>query len=249
MNKIKEFGVFLILAFQLGFILPSQAQKTAVYSDKDAGFKQGLDLFGKGQYAAAQHYFTEAAEGLTDRNTHICVDADYYAAVCAMELFHKDAEFLLKKFIKDHPESFHVKSVCFYLGKYNYRKKNYKDAIEWFNQVEVYDLNETEKAEFHFKRGYSYLERDSAEKAKNDFVDIKDEAGKYEVPATYYYSHILYGEKKYETALIGFQKLEKDPVFGTVVPYYISQILYLQHKFEEVITYGNGLVMLFFGID
>jgi tetratricopeptide (TPR) repeat protein len=242
MNKIQEFGIFLILAFQLGFILPSQAQKTAVYTDKDAGFKQGLDLFEKGQYAAAQHYFTEAAEGLTDRNTHICVDADYYAAVCAMELFHKDAEFLLKKFIKDHPESYHVKRVCFYLGKYNYRKKNYKDAIDWFNQVEVYDLNESEKAEFHFKRGYSYLERDSTEKAKNDFVDIKEEAGKYQVPATYYYSHILYGEKKYETALIGFQKLEKDPVFGTVVPYYISQILYLQHKFEDVISYAPGVL-------
>jgi len=242
MNKIKELRSCLILAFLLGFILPAQAQKTAIYSDPDAGFKQGLDLFGKGQYAAAQHYFLEASERLTDRNTHIAVDADYYAAVCSMELFHKDAEFLLKKFITDHPESYHIKRVYFLLGKYNYRKKNYHDVIQWFKEVEVYDLNAAEKEEFHFKRGYSYLERDSLQKAKTDFADVKDDGGKYAVPATYYYSHILYGEKKYETALLGFQKLEKDPVFGTVVPYYISQILYLQHKFDEVITYAPGVL-------
>jgi tetratricopeptide (TPR) repeat protein len=242
MNKIKELRFFLILAVLLGFILPAKAQKTAVYSDNDAGFKQGLALFEKEQYAAAQHYFVDAGFRLTDRNTVIATDADYYSAICSMELFHKDAEFLLKKFIKDHPESPRVRSAYFYLGKYNYRKKVYKDALEWFNKVEIYDLTENEKKEYYFKRGYSYLERDSTEKAKNDFAEIKDEEGKYMVPAIYYHAHILYGEKKYETALIGFQKLEKDPVFGPVVPYYISQILYLQKKFDEVITYAPAVL-------
>jgi len=53
---------------------------------------------------------------------------------------------------------------------------------------------------------------------------------------------ILYGEKKYESALAGFQKLEKDPTFGAVVPYYIAQIYYLQHKYNDVLTYVPALL-------
>ncbi len=242
MNKIKELRFSLILSVLLGFILQAQAQKTAIYTDIDAGFKRGLELFDKAQYAEAQHCFIVAVDGMRDRNTLLCGEADYYSAICSMELFNKDAEFLLKKFIKDHPESPRVHSVYFNLGKYNYRKKNYNDAITWFNLADVYELNEAEKNEFYFKRGYSYLEKNSLEKAKSDLGEIKDAAGKYQVPAIYYYAHILYGEGKYETALIDFQKLLKDPTFGTVVPYYISQILYLQKKYEEVISYAPSVL-------
>ncbi len=237
-------GVRWVLAVVLmcGFNQTLQAQKTAIYTDKDAEFKQGLDLFEKQQYASAQHCFIETTLGLTDRNTLVCSEADYYSALCSMELFHRDAEYLLKKFLKDHPESPRVKSVYLNLGRYNYRKKNYHDAIEWFNHVDSYDLNASERSEYYFKRGYSYLQNNSDEKAKTDFAEVKDEPGVYAVPALYYHAHVLYTEKSYESALQEFQKLIKDPTFGAVVPYYIAQIFYLQHKYEEVIQYAPDLL-------
>jgi tetratricopeptide (TPR) repeat protein len=242
MSGIKEFKAYLIVAILLGFVLSGNAQKSAIYTDKDYTFKQALDLYDKKEFAAAQLAFIQVAESSPDRHTLVSTDADYYSALCAMELFHRDAEYLLKKFIHDHPESPRVRNVYFNLGKYNYRKKNYKDAVEWFNKVEVYDLTEEDKSELYFKRGYSYLERDSTAKATSDFDEIRDKNTKYSVPAMYYYSHIQYNGKNYESALQGFQKLEKDPTFGPVVPYYIAQIYYLQRKYNDVIAYTPALL-------
>lgn len=242
MNKIKGSVAVLAFAILMFFVLPAGAQKSAIYTDRNADFRQGLDLFEKKQFASAQSCFIRTSHSQTDKHTLLCSESDYYAALCAMELFHKDAEYLLKKFILDYPESPRVRAVYFNLGKYNYRKKVYKDAIDWFNKVEVYDLNEEEKSEFYFKRGYSLLEKDSSGKAKNDFAEIKDKDTKYSPPASYYHAHILYSEKNYESALLGFQKLEKDATFGAVVPYYIAQIYYLQHKYEDVIAYAPALL-------
>jgi tetratricopeptide (TPR) repeat protein len=242
MSRIKEFRAGLIFTVLLLAVLHLSAQKSAIYRDSDLGFKQALDLFAKNEFAAAQYTFDQAARSNPDKNSLVRIDAEYYSALCAMELFHKDAEYLLKKFIHEHPESPRVRSVYYNLGKYNYRKKSYKDAIDWFNKVEIYDLSETEKEEFYFKRGYSYLEKDSTRQARSDFDEIRGKEGKYSAPATYYYSHILYGEKNYESALLGFQKLEKDPTFGPIVPYYIAQIYYLQHRYTEVIATVPGLL-------
>ena len=242
MNKIKGLTGVLLFAVLFGFIPHVLAQKSAVYTDKDAAFKQGLDLFEKLQFASAQDIFIRTSRSIPDKNSLVRADAEYYSARCAVELFHKDAEYLLKKFISDHPENPRVGDVYFNLGKSNYRKKNYKDAIVWFNKVEVYDLNETQKAEFYFKRGYSLLEKDSLTHAKNDFDEIREKKTKYSSPATYYHAHILYGEKNYESALAEFLSLEKDATFGAVVPYYIAQIYYLQHKYKEVMLYAPALL-------
>jgi TolA-binding protein len=242
MNKIKGLTGSLIFTFLLGFVLHSAAQKTASYTDPDARFKQGIELFEKMEFASAQVCFIQASQNRADKHSLLNSEADYYSALCAMELFHKDAEYLLKKFVHDHPESPRVRTVYFNLGKYNYRKKSYKDAIDWFNQVEVYDLNEEEKAEFYFKRGYSYLEKEMPSKAKSDFEEVKDKESQYSIPSTYYEAHILYTEKNYELSLQLFLKLEKDPTFGSVVPYYIAQIYYLQKKYAEVIAYAPGLL-------
>ncbi|MCW3076803.1 MAG: hypothetical protein JWO32_1412, partial [Bacteroidetes bacterium] len=77
-------------------------------------------------------------------------------------------------------------------------------------------------------------EKGEREKAKGDFYEIKDIDNKYAHPANYYYSHIAYLEKNYETAMSGFKRLVGDETFGTVVPYYITQIYFIQGKYEIV---------------
>ncbi|MEZ4890464.1 MAG: hypothetical protein R2779_07890 [Crocinitomicaceae bacterium] len=78
---------------------------------------------------------------------------------------------------------------------------------------------------------------DNLKQARNNFAEVKDGDSQYAVPALYYFSHISYTEKSYQTALDGFLKLENGPGFGKVVPYYILQIYYLQGKYEQVAEY------------
>ena len=207
------------------------SQQTMIYTNPAAGFKAGLELFQKQKFGSAQKQFLKTTEYYSSEpNNLLRIDAEYYSALCALELFNKDAELLLKNFIAEHPESPRTQTAYFQLGKYNYRKKLYSKALDWFAKVDVYDLNNEELSEFYFKRGYSFFENDSMAQAKKDFFEIKDIDNKYAAPATYYFGHISYVEKNYQTALLHFQKLKKNESFGSIVPYYIAQIFFLQQK-------------------
>lgn len=237
MNKLKGFVFFV--SFSISVL--AFAQKTAVYSDKDLDFKTGVELFQKEKFGAAQKSFIKVIES-HDANSLMRIDAEYYRAICAAELFNKDGEWYLKQFVKEHPENPKVKSVYFYLGKYNYFKKKYKESLDWFAKVDIYELTTEELAEFYFKRGYSYFTSEKMAEAKKDFYEIKDVDNKYAASAKYYYAHIAYSEKNYETALIDFTKLKQNETFGAVVPYYIAQIFYLQAKYDSVIAYAPALL-------
>jgi TolA-binding protein len=208
------------------------AQKTAILLDKDELYKTGLELFDKKQYASAQKSFDEYI--LKSSTSVLKTDAKYYAAACGIELFHKDGEWRMKQFIEKHPESTKKNLAWFYLGRSSFRKKKYKETIEYLEKTESVKLPKEDLAEFHFKRGYSYLMENNSEKAKADLADVKDKDNKYMNPAIYYYSHIAYTEKNYETALQGFNKLVNNETFGSVVPYYITQIYFIQGKYETV---------------
>lgn len=242
MNKIKILITLFILATLLIIAGAALGQQTNIYTDKDLDYKKALELYNKQKYAIAQEFFQKAIEKNNGIHSEIRTNSEYYAALCAVELFHKDAEELLTNFIYNHPESHKINFAYFQLGNYNYRNKKYKDAINWYEKVEIYDLTTEELAEYYFKTGYSYFDELRLEEAGKMFFEIKDVDTKYTAPANYYYSHIAYQNKNYETALTGFRKLENDLNFGPIVPYYIAQIYFLQNHFDKVIEYAPALL-------
>ena len=229
--------LFLFFLCQLGL-----AQKTSIFVDADRDYRTAVELFDKKKFGSSLKSFQNVIELNKNPKSLIRIDAEYYAAACAIELFNKDGEWRMKKFIETHPESNKVKWGYFYLGKSNYRKKKYPETIEYLEKVDLYELAKEDLWELHFKRGYSYLETKNIEKAKNDFYEIKDIDNKYAKPANYYYSHISYTEKNYVVALEGFTRLLNDETFGSVVPFYIAQIYFLQAKYDDVIRVAPALL-------
>lgn len=223
----------LLLPGKTGF-----AQRTYIYLDPELSYKTGLELFEKQKYAAAQKEFGKALESPERLPVSTMAEAEYYHAVCAMELFNKDAEYLLLKFTEHHKESPRVNMARFQLGKLFYRNKNYKRAAQYFSETNVSDFNEDDLAEYHFKNGYANYNVNEFEKASKAFAEIKDKDTKYSAAANYYYCHIAYLNKNYETALQGFLKLSASENFGPVVPFYIAQIYFLQRKYDELIQYA-----------
>lgn len=235
-------SVRLTLSFLLLFSVVLRAQRTTVYIEPDRDYKTGLELFDKKKYNAALKVFDNYIKASKAPNSLVPIDAKFYAAACAIELFHKDGEWRMKEFIKNHPESNKVKTGYFYLGKSNFRKKKYEETIEYLEQVDLFDLSKEDQAELYFKRGYSYFEVNKFDKAKADLYEIKDVDNKYAHPANYYYSHISYLEKNYNTALEGFNRLVTNETFGPVVPYYITQIYFVQGKYADVVKMAPPLL-------
>ena len=237
--KIKIVLLGLIITILSGGAI---AQKTAIYDQPSANYQDALALFIKQQYGPSQQLFQKTINNIDDKYSIMRIDAEYYKALCAVELFNDDAELLLLKFIEEHPESMHLKHIYFQLGKFQYRKKSYRKVLKSFKNVDVYDLSKVEQTEFYFKRGYSYFKKDSIEQAKKNFYEIINKDSKYKSPAVYYYSHIAYNEANYETARKGFISLKKDKAFSPIIPYYVTHIYYMQKKYDELLEVAPQLL-------
>ncbi len=229
--------VFLLLMSTVVF-----SQSSEKYVSEYAQFYKAEDLFEKGKYGAAQEEFKLFTNTLNEPNNPLFIKAKYYSAISALRLYHADAEKLLLDFLTEYPESNNRQNVYLELGRFYYQKKKYKETIEWLEQIEVYDLTAEARDEFYFKLGYAYFREDDLKKARDAFYEVINKEGQYQSPALYYYSHIAYTEKSYQTALEGFTKLKSDPNFKDVVPYYIAQIYYLQGKYEMLLEYAPNVV-------
>ncbi|HRH38367.1 MAG TPA: CDC27 family protein, partial [Flavobacteriales bacterium] len=232
----------LVSAILLLFALPLVAQRPAHYDSKDADFTNGLELFSKAKYGAAQYEFQHVIERIGDRFANTRVEAEYYSALCAVRLFNDDAGYRLLTFMDEHPEDLHVPAIRFELFKYMFAQKKWDDAIAWSDKVDRLVLSVEETEEYRFKRGYSYFQMGDEEKALGEFSQVTTTEGTYGTPSLYYTSHIQYDKGNYETALIGFRKLENDENFSKLVPFYIAEILFLQGKYEELSTYSKPIL-------
>ncbi len=241
MLQIKKYKLFII-SFLLIVSVDAYSQKTLYQNDPDAVYKTGLELFNKQKYGVAQKHFDRAIELYADRDVEFKANSEYYSALCAIELFNEDAEYKIARFIAEHPENSKVNAAYFHMGKFQYRKNKYGDAIRWFLKLNKDKLNDEELAEYYFKLGYSYFRIRKYDKASSAFYEIKDINTKFTGPAIYYYSHIAYQDKNYETALQGFQRLSTNETFAPIVPYYITQIYYVQGRYDEVLKYAPDLL-------
>jgi len=235
--RIIAFAAFLLTSPGM-----SMAQRSIHHNNENALYQEAIELFQKEKYAAAQKLFSEHLAKSKDLYGEITISARFHHGICALYLFHKDAEYLLEKFAQDHPDSPLVLQAYFELASYNYKKRNYKKALEWFEFLNLEDLPAKRQTDFKYKRGHSRFVEGQTANARQDFYEIKDIESDYKQAATYYFSHISYDEKNYETALKGFKTLENDPNFKDVIPYYIAQIYYLQGKYDLVLEYGPALI-------
>jgi TolA-binding protein len=220
----------------------SIAQQSFYHTEEDSRYREALELYQNGKYSAAQVVFDEYAAHHAHENSDQLSNSEFYAAMCAVKLFNNDAEVRTITFLNNNPENPHKNEAVFNLAGYFYQRKNYNDALTYYEQVEKSRLNGEDQAEYYFKSGYCYFLKEDFEKARIAFNQIKDLDTKYTAPALYYYSHINYTQGNYETALDGFKRLKDDGNFGPIVPYYLTQIYYKQQKYDEVVRYAPALM-------
>ena len=233
---------FLSIIIAAGIWFPLSGQQTLYHTRDDSRYQRGLELYQNGKYSAAQQIFHDLATENESSNTEIASRSEYYESMCALKLFNKDAEFLVTRYIANNVESPYTNSAYFALANYFYQSKSYGHAQEYYEKVDFIQLSKNEQAEYHFKSGYCYFIKNDLDNARYAFGEIKDIDTKYTAPALYYYSHINYLQKNYQTALDGFLRLRTDENFGPIVPYYITHIYFVQKKYNEVIEYAPSLM-------
>ena len=218
------------------------AQQTFEYRNPENSMKRAAELFDKKLYTAAQEAFASViaqTDGVSDASR---TDAAFYYALCAARLNQRASEFQLQKFIQANPVSVHKVDAKFELALLYFRQKKYKQVVKSFEDLDAFYLSEAQKDEMYYKQGYSYFSINEDDKAAASFFHLIDKVSPYSVGACYYYAHLSYQKKSYETALQNFIKIKDTPEYSSSVPYYISQIYYIQEKFDLLITYATPLL-------
>jgi len=239
MNRIRY-----IFTLGLTFIICSQALSQVSFAGKEltSDFERGMELFNKEKYPASIRLFDSYIKTGDNTENPDVAEAEYYRAVAALNLFNPDAEYRMVIFIKTHPESPRINEAWLILGDYFYQNKNYRKAITYYEDVNRQELASEKLPEYFFRLGYSHFVRGDKSRALLMFSEIKDIDTEYTPPALYYFSHIAYEQEMYQTAMDGFSRLRDNETFGSVVPFYIVQILYLEKDFDQILEIAPALI-------
>ncbi|GAC1553408.1 MAG: tetratricopeptide repeat protein [Mucilaginibacter sp.] len=242
MTKLK-YVAFFIPVF---FVLSSSAQQNPSFQVYRT-WHTATELLDKGKYAAAAEQFRlveqykyktttqsqfESELSLTKEN------AQYYEALCALELGNDDAESMFLRFIKEHPENPLTKLAYFQVGRYYSKQEKYADALVWFNKVSAGDLAGSENTEYKFRKGYAYFATNDYKNAQQLFSQVKNTRSPFTDDATYYFAYIAYLNKDYHLALVNFEKLKKSKKYESSYPYYITAVYFLDNRYDDVINYA-----------
>ena len=232
--KIKRLIFSCFIAISILFSANLKAQESLVHTDPALQYKRAVELFGLEKYGAARHIFQRVIDEKHSEQSLLCTNAEYFMSLCAIELFHKDADYLIAKFIFDHPEDPRINDLSYQMGKFQYRKKRYSKTINWLKKVDKSLLTDEDRLDYYFQLGYSYFVKEEYDKARVCFYEIKDIDSDYNAASNYFYSHIAYREGNYQTALNGFRKIKDDDMFSPIVPYYLTHIYHKKKDFEKI---------------
>jgi TolA-binding protein len=233
-----------VLVFYFLFLLLSQTISQVPFTGNNLGsdYYIGMELFGKEKYPAAIKHLDSFIEKNDPANSLAVAEAVYFRALSSLYLFNPDAEYRMITYIRNYPESPRINEGLLALGNYFYQNKNYRKAVTYFEQVNRQELTSAQLPEYFFRLGYSLYLRGDKSRALLMFSEIKDIDTEYTPPAVYYFSQIAYEQKMYQTAMDGFNRLKKDETFGSIVPFYIVQMLYLEKDYDGILEIAPDLL-------
>ncbi|MDB4694061.1 tetratricopeptide repeat protein [Flavobacteriales bacterium] len=208
-------------------------------------WENATELWEHEKYSNALFSYEEWLAEQTDLTSTQCALAFYRVAFCSIQLQQADAANRVENFLSDYPENPLGQKIQWELANYFYRKRDWNDAIDAFNGLNPLRMKPDEKLEKKFKRGHAHFELEQFEEARLDLFTVMEggaDAGEYQMPAKYYFSHISYLKGQPQVALEGFQSLESEPRFQQLVPIYIAQLLHETEQYQALIDYAPKVV-------
>lgn len=221
----------------------ANGQRSYQFDAPNRLFVEGKELFSLKNYAGCIDKLEAYKQHSTDAD--LIQEADYMLVYAAFEQGRPNTDALLKDYLEAYPTSRHSDEVKFLIGSVHFERGEYEKAIFWFNDSNIDVLSPEQQEAYSFRLAYSLLQTGDLEKARGYFARIEQVGDKYKAASTYYVAYIDYALGKYNNALIEFSRLKDNPEFREQSQYYITQIYFIQNKYEKVVKEGEELLSLY----
>ena len=236
-------GIGLLIAFLLIQTI-AYTQATAIFTDADRAYKEGVSLMDRGIFAKAQRSFNTAINLLRpvneEKSRMLLTKAEFNFAKCAVMLNMPDSEKLMLEFIRKYAPDPIANSAYIEVANYYFNSGKYDKAISYYSQIPTYGMNKKDRETVRFKRGYAYFVKQKFKNAKTDFKDIASNTdSEYHKDANYYLGLCYFFDGDYNKSIRHLSIAEKSKRYKKYIPYYLTQIFFAQRRFDELIEYAE----------
>lgn len=137
----------------------------------------------------------------------------------------------------------YAQRLSYAIAQYYFRKDKFANAIKYYEEAGVANLDNAEVGDQKFELAYSYFNNKQLDKAKPLFSYIKDlKDSKYYMSGNYYYGLLSYNENKYDEALRSFFIIKDEKEYRAYVPYYIAEIYYFKGDRAKALALTDSLI-------
>lgn len=223
----------------LQFYSPAQAQEHLIQQTENRQLQKLEEQYRQGFYTVSLQTANQLIAHRTlsnDVSFWVLPTAQFYQVQSLLKLRALGAEDSALQFISTVTNPNFKQRTSFALAQYYFNNKQYSKAIKLYETVPNINLSNEEIVELKFQQAYAYFYEKNFEKAARLFETIKGMEGKYANAGNYYNGLLAYNLGKYEDAMTCFSKIEKDPKYVMVVPFYQAEILYFTGKSEDALA-------------
>ncbi|HRO42974.1 MAG TPA: tetratricopeptide repeat protein, partial [Flavipsychrobacter sp.] len=249
-------GAFLSLLNFQGFSQEHQAQRP-----EHKWLRLAEEQYHQGHYQlalqSAEKFFSEHYRNIPLVSTDERDRAKYFQTLAQLKLGTNGIEDSATKFLSATSNPVYRQRTAFALAQYHFRREQLNKAIPYYESASIANLTNHEIADSKFELAYAYFNSRQFDKAAPLFASIKEVQGKYYLAGNYYFGLLAYNSGKYEEALNSFKRIDNEPQYKNIVPYYIAELYYFMGnrkkaleeamrltKRKEKIYYDNELHLL-----
>lgn len=128
------------------------------------------------------------------------------------------------------------------IAQYYFTKGQLATAIPYYEQAGISNLSNTEIADAKFELAYCYFNNNQLDKADPLFAVMKEVQGKYYSPGNYYFGLLAYNRGAYTDALKAFDRIDEEPQYRAVVPYYMAELEYFLGNRQKALSDALRLI-------
>ncbi len=151
----------------------------------------------------------------------------------------------LKQYLKDYPYTPYSDEILLMEGVLQTEKGKYKQAIKLFNQVKSKNLSRQTQPMWYFYMGYAYIQQQEYDQALPLFLTLTKHQTLYTPHAHYYAGYCYYCKQDFPHAMAEFLAVESLGGYKQIAPYYIVQIYYAQHEYDQIYDRAEKLLSYF----
>ena len=151
-------------------------------------------------------------------------------------------EAVMEAFLDDAPYSIYVPQIRYAHALNRFDAQDYVVAQKVLKKINVKDLYEAQRDEYLFKKAYCALEGEKYDDAFKGFLKVEErEMSDYTAPARYALGYICYNGRKFNDAVLWFEKASADERFKDIADYFILESRFMLKDYRYVTSNGEAM--------